>query len=197
MSLRLIRSEYRPGRIAGIAALILVLAAAPIGGTAKAQKAAAVGVDRVQSQTISQTFPVIGRFVSLRSGVVAARVRGAVEVMRVRVGDRIRVGTVIASLIRNRLKWAHELRQADLTEQKAELDTARAEMKMVTQELARLKRLKKNRSAAFRQARYDDKLVRAVMMKSGIAKATARQLRARANLNLARIDLEEAEIRAP
>ncbi|MDP6707406.1 MAG: efflux RND transporter periplasmic adaptor subunit [Alphaproteobacteria bacterium] len=180
-----------------LAGLALTLALAPLAGPVSAQRAAVVGVDEVRLETISQTFPVIGRLVARKAGVVAARVGGPVDLMRVQVGDRVKVDQVLAVLHRNRLKWTHELRQADVTERAAELETARAAMKIVSQEVARMERLKKNRSAAFQQARYDDRQLELVRQKSAMAEAEARLRRARSNRNLARIDLEEAEIRAP
>ena len=156
-----------------------------------------VGVDEVRIETISQTFPVIGRLVARKAGVVAARVKGPVDKILVEVGDRVEAGQVLAVLVRSRLKWEHALRVADVTERTAELETARAGMRMVSQEVTRLERLKKSKSAAFQQARYDDKRIELVRQKSSMGEAEARLKRARANRALARIDLEEAEVRSP
>lgn len=188
----------RRGLAAGLSALTLAAFAAAIPAMlAIAQPAAKVGVDLVRSQAVSQTFPVIGRLVARRAGVVAARVEGPVEEMRVEVGDHVKQGQVIAVLVRERLRWERELRQADLAEALAQLESARSEMNRVAQEVSRLERLKQNRSAAFQQALYDDKQLEVTMLKSRIAEAEARVARTRANLSLARIDFEDAEIRAP
>lgn len=164
---------------------------------ASGQQATKVGVDVVRRQAVSQTFPVIGRLVARRAGDVAARVEGPVGAMQVDVGDHVKQGQVIVVLARERLRAEHELRQADLTEAQAELESARAGMNMVAQEVSRLERLKQNRSAAFQQALYDDKRLEVTMLESRIAEAEARVARARASLRLARIDLEDAAIRAP
>ena len=185
--------EFR-GFEAAILAAALILAALP--ATAQ-QRAAKVGVDAVRAETVSQTIPVIGRLVARRGGVVAARVAGAVEEMRVEVGDRVAADQVIAVQVRDRLHWTVELRQADLAEATAELESARSQMNMVSQEVQRLETLRQNNSAAFQQARHEDKTLEVIMLKSRAAEAEARVAQARANLNLARIALEEAEIRAP
>ncbi len=176
---------------------VLLVGAILLSGPAMAQRVAAVRVDEVRVEAVSQTFPVIGRLVARHGGVVATRVEGPVKVVQVAVGDRVAEGQVLAVLVRDRLNWELELRQADLSQRAAELQTAKSLRIMVGQELARLARLKKSRSAAFQQARFDDKRVEMATLKSGVAEAQARVQMAQANLNLARIDLEEAEIRAP
>ena len=182
-------------RIAVIAACLA--AAVGLAVPAIAQDATKVGVDLVRRETVSQTFAVIGRLVARQAGVVAARVAGPVEALRVDVGDHVKQGQPVAVLVTERLRWERELRQADLAEAKAQLQSARTQMGMVAQEVGRLESLKQNRSAAFQQALYDDKVLEVTMLKSRIAEAEARVARAEANLNLARIDLEEATIRAP
>jgi len=190
--------EGRRGAAAGLSALLpATLALGLLASPATAQDATQVGVDAVRRESVSQTFPVIGRLVARRAGAVAARVEGAVAEMRVEVGDQVKQGQVIAVLVRERLRWEHELRQAELAEAQAELESARSQVNMVAQEVGRLERLKQNRSAAFQQALYEDKQLEVTMLKSRTAEAEARLARVRANLNLARIDLEDAQIRAP
>ena len=73
--------------MAAMLALTLPLALPGTPG-ALAQQAAAVGVDEVRMEPLSQTVPVIGRLVARQSGIVAARIGGPVADMRVSVGDR-------------------------------------------------------------------------------------------------------------
>ena len=69
--------------LAGFALLV-------IPGMATAQKrVATVKVDTVVQQPLSQTMPVIGRFVASQTGVVAALARGPVDTVRVAIGDKI------------------------------------------------------------------------------------------------------------
>lgn len=177
-----------------LAALVLTAGAA---GSALAQRAALVSVDEVLDEQVSQTYPVIGRMLARQAGVVAARVSGPVAEMRVNVGDHVKRGDVMAVLVRDRLRWMRERKAADVAERRADVLARQAQTTMKTQELARLERLRKSRSAAFREAVYDDARIEADMLSSQAAEAQARLQQAEADLNLADIDLREAEIRAP
>lgn len=173
-----------------------MLVVVPTSGV-RAQNAALVGVDEVRTEVVSQTFPVIGRLVARRFGVVAARVGGPVGELRVEVGDRVAKDQVVAVLVRERLRWERERKAADVSERQAELASRQTQLVIKNQELRRLERLRKNKSAAFRQAQYADKRQEGAMLNSQVAEAKARLKRARADLRLAEIDLEYAQIRAP
>ncbi len=178
-----------------LAAVIATATAAP---PAQAQgRPALVGVDAVTVAPVSQTFPVLGRMVARKSGIVATRVRGPVAELKVAVGDRVEAGDVIAVLDVNQLRWQRELRAAEFAEKNAELETEQARLNMVNQELRRLDRLRTSQSAAFRVAQFDDKTVEAAMMGSSVAEARARVKQAEADLELVEIDLKNARIRAP
>ncbi len=183
-------------RIAGAALVgVVLLMASP--AWAQGQRAAVVGVDAVREDVIDQRFPVIGRLVARRSGAVAARVAGPVAEIQVEVGDRVEKGQILAVLVRERLRAERARRAADVAERKAALVTASAEQTMTGDEVSRLVRLKKSRSAAFPQARYDDKRNQLAMLQSEVGEARARMARAQAELRLADIALKYAEIRAP
>ena len=85
--------------------------------------------------------------------------------------------------------------QAEVAEAEAAVKTARARIVLLSQELKRLERLRK--SAAFSQARYDDKRQEVAMANSAEAEAMASLNRYRANLKLKEIALYNAAIRAP
>lgn len=176
--------------------LSAVLCAAALPAAAQGRPAL-VGVDEVAVTAVSQTFPVLGRMVARKSGIVATRVRGPVAELKVAVGDRVETGDVIALLDVSQLRWQRELRAAEFAEKNAELETEQARLNMVNQELRRLDRLRTNKSAAFRVAQFDDKTVEAAMIGSGVAEARARVKQAEADLELVEIDLENARIRAP
>jgi RND family efflux transporter MFP subunit len=167
------------------------------GAPAQAQSEAVVSVDEVRSEAVSQTFPVIGRLIARHAGVVAAQVSGPVAEMKVEVGDRVEAGEVIAVLVRDRLRAEREQRAADVAEQRAKLAGAMAEMQLKEQELARLERLKQGKSAAFRQALFDDKKLEAAVLSGEMAEAQARLKRALAQLQRAEIDLRDTDIKAP
>ena len=182
------------GRLAAVilAALALSLPAAP----APAQRPPAmVGVDAVLREPLRQTLPVIGRLVAYQRTVVAARIKGPVASIKVRVGDRLKAGDVIAELVSDSLVWERELRAAQVAEGRARLAESRSALKLAAQELKRLENLRK--SAAFSKARRDDKrqaVARAESMVN-VFKATLKQ--AGAALKLAEIALGYATIRAP
>ena len=154
-----------------------------------------VVVDIVRQTAVSQTHPVIGRFVARQSGVVASLVDGPVKEVLVDIGDRIEKGQVVARLVNDRILANRDLLAAELREKSAALNTAEAQLKLTMGEMTRLDGLRK--SAAFSQARYSDKLNEVAKVRSEVMEAESSVVRARANLKLASIDLKNAEIRAP
>ncbi len=172
------------------------LAGASAAGPAMAQREAMlVRVDAVKRVPLSQTVPVIGRLVAQQVGVVAARINGPVTAFKVEVGDRIEAGQVIAVLSAAALVARRDLYAGKLNEAKAELAIKKAELTLARLDHKRLEKLKK--SAAFNQARFDD-----ARQKVAIAQAKVRQAEtaiegANADLELAGINLYNAEIRAP
>ncbi|MCH7863980.1 MAG: biotin/lipoyl-binding protein, partial [Proteobacteria bacterium] len=87
----------------GVVAAVMVAAAPTPLPAAEKKKAVRppmqVRIDAVIRQPRKQTVPVIGRFVALQAGVVAARINGPVGEVRVEVGDRVKAGDVIAVLV--------------------------------------------------------------------------------------------------
>ena len=154
-----------------------------------------VGIDTVISQSIKQTVPVIGRFVARQAGVISSIINGPIKEFRIEVGDKVETGDIIAVLKDNALKWRHELQKAEEKKYKAAVLTRKARLKLRRQELKRLERLQE--SAAFSQARRDDKRQDVVAAESEAAEATAELARAQANRKLAEINLYNATIRAP
>jgi len=154
-----------------------------------------VEVDPVIVEPLTQTVPALGRFVARQSGPVAALVGGPVAEVLVEVGDRVDKGDVIVRLSADVILGLRNLREAELQEEEAALETARAQARLASLELRRLENLKK--SAAFSQARYEDKLAEVARYDSEVAEAEAAVIRAGANLTLVELDLERADIRAP
>ncbi len=154
-----------------------------------------VRVDAVQRAPLKQRFPVIGRLIAQKVGEVAARTSGPVAKINVDVGDRVEKDQIIAVLVNDTHYWQRELRKAQAMEAAAALKTAKAQIKFNKQELRRLEKLKK--SAAFSQARFEDKRQEVVQAESAAAQAEADVLSAEATLKLAEIDLYVTDIRAP
>lgn len=185
-------------RVSSLAFCLLALTAATsLGVRAEAESSIAtvVGVDKVLTEPLSQTTPVIGRLVALQSGVVSVRINGAVAEVFVQVGDRVKKGEVLAVIVDNRLSSQRDLLAAEVEESAAQVVRAEAELALASQEFARLEGLLD--SAAFSQGRYDDSRQNVARARGLLGEAEARLDRARANLKIAEIDLSNAEIRAP
>jgi RND family efflux transporter MFP subunit len=166
-----------------------------VGPAAAQGRATQVEVDAVIEEPLSQTMPVIGRFVTRQSGPVAALINGPVEEILVDVGDRVAKGDVLVRLSTDVTVETRNLREAELNEKKAAAGSARAQLRLARQELSRLENLKK--SAAFSLARYDDKRAEVARYQSSVAEADAAVASAMANLQLAELNMRRSEIRAP
>lgn len=177
------------------AILTIVLSLTALDDAAAQQRAASVKVDAVISEPLSQTMPVIGRFVARQSGVVSALTGGPVAEVVVSVGDRVKKGDVVAKLVTDRIRGSRQYRAAVLREKQAALETAKAQLSLTQAELKRLANLK--RSAAFSQARFDDKSNEVLKYRSEMGEQEAAVVSARAELRLADIDLHNGSIRAP
>jgi len=181
-----------PNKISLLLSVLVVLVSAL---PAIAQEATPVGVDTVIAEPLNQTVPVIGRLIASKAGVVASRAAGPIAEMKARVGDRVEKGDIIAVLVKDVIHWKHQLSKAEAERAEAALKTAEAVRDLRAQELKRLNRLKE--SAAFSQARLEDKnqeLVRAI---SAVAETKAGLAQVYANLKLAEINLYNVDIRAP
>ncbi|MBH88835.1 MAG: hypothetical protein CMF71_01210 [Magnetovibrio sp.] len=160
-----------------------------------AQQVTKVSVDKVRVDTLKQTLPMIGRLITTKGGVIAARISGPIAEMKVKVGDRVEQGDVIALLIDNSLDWRYQLAKAETNQAKAAINRARSSYNLRLQELQRLKQLKK--SAAFSQARLEDKNLEVAKARSTVAESQASLIRSEANQKLAAINLYNAKITAP
>lgn len=179
-------------------ACLLALLSALIGAmapSALAQEPMLVRVDPVRLEPLSQKVPIIGRLVARQAGEVAARIDGPVSSFLVEVGDRVARGDAIAALNSDILEARRELAVSNISLAQAQLETNRAEMALAKQELDRMERLRK--SAAFSQARYDDKLQAVTIAQRRVRQAEALVARANAELRLSEIDLEYATVVAP
>ncbi len=143
--------------------------------------ASLVQVDAVISEPFGQTAPVIGRLVSRQAGVVAARIAGAVAQMHVHVGDHVEEGDLMAELVSDSL-------EVEVRRREAALQRAEAELAIRRNESERLRRLRN--SAAFQQGQYEDKKLEVTTLESRVTEA-------KADLEIARLNLDYASIRAP
>jgi RND family efflux transporter MFP subunit len=191
---RPLMSAARPS-VSALSALTVACLMSLAAGRAEAQQAVPVVVDRVVAEASHQNVPVIGRFVARQSGPVAARISGPVAEFKVDVGDRVAKGDVLAVLVKDSLQWERELKAAEVNRWQAALETARETLKLRQQELSRLEGLRK--SAAFSQARLDDKRQEVAVAQAELAVAGGQLESAKASLKLAEIALSDADVVAP
>ena len=154
-----------------------------------------VRVDEVVTETLSQTYPVLGRLVARRAGDVAARVSGAITEISVQIGDRVQKGDVIARLESDRLIAVRDKFRAGLSTRRAMLRRAQAEFSKKSQELQRMKNLRK--SSVFSRARFEDLERDVESRKATLEERKSLVVEAEADLNRVSIDLRNARIRAP
>ncbi len=153
-----------------------------------------VGVDTVVRKSLKQTVPVIGRVVA-RLTAIAARINGPIDEVRVDVGDSVEAGDVIAVLVKDTLKWRHELQKAEVQQYAAAVKTRKAKLRLQHQQLKRIEGLKK--SAAFSKARLEDKRQEVAVAENEATEAKAKLASAEANLKLTETNLSYATMRAP
>jgi RND family efflux transporter MFP subunit len=156
---------------------------------------ARVFVDKVTEGIAVDTVQIYGRIIARQTGVIAARTRGAIGTIEARLGDRVRKGDILATLVSDMLESERALKKAELKEYSAKIRTAGSQLALAAQELERLERLRK--SSAFSVARYQDKLRDVERSKSALAEARARSDQAKAELRMSDINLYNSKIRAP
>lgn len=182
-------------RFAGAIALavgVLVQQSAP--GQAQG-RAAPVAVDAVVVEPLTQTAPVLGRFVAQQRGTVAALTRGPVLQVHVAVGDRVREGDILITQSTDRLERSRDVAQAAVNTALAAVATARSQLELAQQELDRLEKLRG--SAAFSGAQRDDKAFEVAVRRAQVGEARAEVARAEALLEEAQLDVDLGTIRAP
>lgn len=156
---------------------------------------ALVEVDAVRRGPVVESMPVYGRVVATQVGAVAARTKGAIEKVSVKVGDRVAKGDVLVTLVADMLRSERALQAAELAEYKAKVGTARVQMKLARQELARIEKLRS--SSAFSRARFQDKQRDVERAKSLLGESLAKIEQSRAELAMADLNLAYTRIRAP
>jgi len=187
-----------PNRLPIVLSLLTaVLAAAAPVAHGQDMQAAVIKVDTVRTEPLSQTVPVIGRLVALQSGVISARIEGPVLEVMVDVGDYVAAGDVLVRLDTEELALDRELKAAQVEEAKAALAAAQSSVRIAQQEVNRLEKLKKSKSAAFPRARYDDARESVVGAQRQVAQSRAILHQTESQLQMSEMNLQRAMIRAP
>lgn len=176
-------------------AIYLTFLAVSIGAQASAQgRAAAVGVQTVESQVLSETVPVFAEVITARDGAVAGRIAGNVDKVNVLVGDRVEAGDVIVELNRELLTIRVNQSRAQIAEAEAAAVTAQAGLDRAQIVFDRIEALRG--TSTFSQGRFDDAQADLFEAASQLAEAQAREASAQAQLAESQYQLERSMIRA-
>ena len=159
------------------------------------QRASAVDIDKVISEPLLQTMPVIGRFVAKESGIVATRIAERVLKMQVQVGDRVEKGDVLVELASDRLDGQIQILKADLIRMESQLAKEIANNRKMKQTHKRILALRT--SSAFRKDREEDSERDLEISKEMVTRAKADILQSKAKLKMGKIALQDANIKAP
>ena len=162
---------------------------------AHSQQSAPVEVDLVVTEPLSQTQPVLGRFVARQSGTVASRVAGAVTDILVDVGDRVTKGQVLAVVDLQKMTLLRDAAAATANHAIAEEQAAIARLTRRQNELSRIEGI--TESAAYSVARHEDAIQNEAEAEAFRAAAAAKVATTQALLMLAEDDRFNSKIRAP
>jgi len=154
-----------------------------------------VELANVEREVLFQTIPITGRLVATQKSTIASRITGRISNVLVDVGDRVEKDQALAEIELGRFKLEADLKGAEVVQARAKLRSTEAQVDFLKQELKRLEGLRS--SAAFSQARYEDKKQEIVKAQTAVDEAKASLTRAQAAWDLAKLDVNDAVIRAP
>ncbi|MCR9114179.1 MAG: efflux RND transporter periplasmic adaptor subunit [Rhodobacteraceae bacterium] len=175
--------------------LTVCLALASAQGVVAQQREAAVGVQTVELQTLSETVPVFAEIVTARNGAVASRVAGSIDTIHVLAGSPVQEGDLLIELNRDLLSIRVRQARARLLEADASVDTAEVRLASARTSFDRIDALRE--SSSFSQGRFDDAQSEVQLARAQLAEAHARRESANAQLAEAEYQLERSMIRAP
>lgn len=154
-----------------------------------------VFIDRVISEPMAQTMPILGRIIANESGVVATRIAERIKAIKVKVGARVRKGDVLALMSSDQLKNKAALKAAELKRVEAKMKNQFANLQKKQQ--ARKRILALRGSSAFRLDREQNSQRDLEMADSSLKEAEAEVLSAQSSLEMTKLNLNDAIIRAP
>lgn len=175
--------------------LCVLLLGAPLSALAQSEDAAAVILDAVKVEEVSESTDLIGRLIARDSGEVAAAVSGPVEVFEIEVGQRLAKGALIAVIDASELDARRALAAANLSKASAQRDNAAAELLLAVQEKDRAEGLKG--SSAYSPAKAEDARAKVSIAEATLAAAEASVRAEEATLKLAEVELARASVTAP
>ncbi len=182
-----------PLRAFAISAMLILAAGA---STALAQgRAAAVGVETVETRSIAETIPLFAEVVTSREGTIASRIAGTIDRVLVLEGVLVAQGEVLAELDTELLSIQNRQAEARRAEVSAGVATAEARTERALNALNRIEGLRDTTS--FSTSRFDEAQGNYFEAQGQLAEAEARVQSAEAALAETRYQLERARITAP
>ena len=174
--------------------LVLLLLVGPQNLAAQG-RAAAVGVQTVETRVLAETVPVFAEVTTSRDGAIAGRIAGTVDRVAVLAGDRVEKGAVLVELSRELLSIRLNQSQAQIAEAQAGSDTARARLDRAQIIFERTAALRG--TSTFSQGRFDDLQADLLETRSQLAEAEAREKSAEARLAETQYQLDRSLVTAP
>jgi RND family efflux transporter MFP subunit len=175
--------------------LVLINLIAAVGAATAQGRATAVGVKQVERRVLGETVPVFAEVTTSRDGAVASRVAGNVEKVHVRAGTRVAKGDLLIELNRELLEILVAQSEAQMSEARAGIATARVRVDRTNTILARIEALRV--SSSFSEGRFDDAQSDMLEARSQLAEARARAKSSEARLAETRYQLKRSIIIAP
>ena len=152
-------------------------------------------VIKLQTQTVPDTFTVVGTVHASRSAPLASQLMGTITAVNVREGDAVKLGQVLATIDDAQPRAAVDQAQAALSAADHELAAAESELALAQTTFNRLQTLYEKKSLSPQE--YDEGRTR--LQSAGARRDTARAARAQsaAALDQARTRLDYTRVRAP
>ncbi len=139
--------------------------------------------------------PIVGRIVAWRSGKVSTQVPGLIKELRVRVGDKVKKGDIIARFDTSQLALDEALEKGALAAARSKVNIAIAQRNLQQNILNRQRRLK--RTKVFLIAKYDAAVLNVAIAKAGVLAARAEVATRQASLKRKQLDIDLSSIKAP
>lgn len=152
-----------------------------------------VTVEHARLQPYTQTQQFVGQVISNEAGVIASEVSGRVMQVKVKVGDHVKAGDILAEIDTARLEIEVNLAKARVQEQEA---TVKAQSLLLQQAELNLKRQKRLvDTPAYSKADLEDREISLANVKAELLAREAELARYKAEYTLANLNLERAQIR--
>lgn len=189
-------------RTAAGTALTLALTGCPgkgqEAGNRQAEPAAAVTgitIETVKSASLPETLEVVGTVRARTSAVVSPRIPGTVSVLRVREGDRVRKGQLLAQLDAQENQAAADVASAGIDEARRGVDEAVSRKRLAETTFERYQKLFSEQAVSRQE--FDVKQTERDLTAEGVARAESRLKMARAGARAAGTMANYTRITAP